>query len=652
MFTCLGFFKGIPCPLGGDCLIVNCIFCHQTTNDSANGEPTYEPSAVTERLSPPPQKKRRIENKAKLESESHTSHFEHGIDQRPAGEAQNQELQKEHILETKPSKRLLTEAARPDRTFSRLKESSRVPISSPARKSVSPPPIRRAAPPGVKESLNPRAIPNPPQTHPKRKALLTALHAAMAKLNDHTVDKHLALSNDELIFMANDEEEGMALTSRDEDSYRTITGQRVMKLRKMELKAWKELVLEHLKRTEVKQTKAKETHVEQPRIDMVEKAHGELKKPDKTIPPFLTTLTSQQEIALLEQVRTPVDGLADYVTTPPSEIEIANAQRGLETSTSQEVCDRCKSRFRVFPGRNEQGKLTSGGKCHYHWAKLPKFVADARYECCGNGAGSEPCTTAQSHVFKVTNPKTLASILQFEETPIQNKQTLTAAISIDCEMGYTTLGMEMIRLSAISWPEGHELIDVLVRPIGEVLDLNTRFSGVSLDQFNKALPYGTNPEAHGDSTSEDGELESGLMKVESPAAARKLLFNKIGQDTALIGHAIDNDLNVLRVIHPFIVDTVLLYPHPRGLPARYGLKMLTNKYLHRDIQNRHTGHDSKEDAKATGELVRLKVAEKWRKMRSEGWSFGRGLLIPPEESELAMKPSSEPEAMRPRTLHR
>ena len=37
--------------------------------------------------------------------------------------------------------------------------------------------------------------------------------------------------------MANDEEEQIALTSRDEDSYRTITGQRVMKLRKMELTA-------------------------------------------------------------------------------------------------------------------------------------------------------------------------------------------------------------------------------------------------------------------------------------------------------------------------------------------------------------------------------------------------------------------------------
>jgi hypothetical protein len=190
------------------------------------------------------------------------------------------------------------------------------------------------------------------------------------------------------------------------------------------------------------------------------------------------------------------------------------------------------------------------------------------------------------------------------------------------------------------------LIDVLVRPIGEVLDLNTRFSGVSLDQFNKATPYGTKTEGV-NSASEDGELESELMKVESPAAARKLLFDKIGRNTALIGHAIDNDLNVLRVIHPFIVDTVLLYPHPRGLPARYGLKMLTNKYLSRNIQDQQTGHDSKEDAKATGELVRLKVHEKWKKMRGEGWTFKQDSLIPPDEPEIALKAPIRSRAIRP-----
>jgi DNA polymerase III epsilon subunit-like protein len=233
----------------------------------------------------------------------------------------------------------------------------------------------------------------------------------------------------------------------------------------------------------------------------------------------------------------------------------------------------------------------------------------------------------------VTDPSRLASILQFEETPKESKLPFRPAISIDCEMGYTTLGMEVIRLTALSWPESDELIDVLVRPVGEVLDLNTRFSGVSLDQFNKAIPFESKAEERNDSASEDGELEPELRKVESPAAARKLLLDRIGHQTALIGHAIENDLNVLRVMHPFVVDTVLLYPHPRGLPARYGLKTLTNKYLERDIQNLDTGHDSKEDAKATGELVRLKAAEKWAKMRSEGWKFEKGLLIPPEESE-------------------
>ena len=382
---------------------------------------------------------------------------------------------------------------------------------------------------------------------------------------------------------------------------------------------------------------------------MAERPSRELKKPENAQSAFSIALTLEQEIALLRHIQTPVEGLADYVTTPPPESEIAKAKMGLQTSAGQEVCDRCRSRFTVFPGRNEAGKLTSGGHCRYHWAKLPKFAADATYECCGNGAGSEPCSTAPSHVFKVTDPKRLASILQFEETPKQSDELLARAISIDCEMGYTTLGMEMIRLSALSWPEAEDLIDVLVRPIGEVLDLNTRFSGVSLDQFNKAIPYGTKPEEGADSASEDGELESELMKVESPAAARKLLFDKIGRNTALIGHAIDNDLNVLRVIHPFIVDTVLLYPHPRGLPAKYGLKMLTNKYLNRNIQDRQTGHDSKEDAEATGELVRLKVHEKWKKMRGEGWTFEQDSLIPPDEPELALKAPIRPRAIRSRS---
>jgi hypothetical protein len=651
MFTSTSLFKGLPCPLGDACLLVNCMFSHQTIKNQANSETddnAYDPSAVVERLSHPPSKRRRLEDK--LKPEAHHSQ----VNIEPLGN-QSSEKAQTNSRRSKFSGVLPPETSgeQPKSDVDQLADGK----NSSARKSVSPPPLRRLAAPvsrKVKESLNPRTIPHPPQKHPKRKAMLSALHAAMAKLNDQAS----SLPSDELISMANDEEEQIALTSRDEDSYRTITGQRVMKLRKMELTQWKELALEHLKRTQVKGTRVEQLDSNstsrptdglpgqrsvqssvplEPRAKMAERSSRELKNPENAQSTSSIALTLEQEIALLRHVQTHVEGLADYVTTPPPKSEIAKAKMGLQISVGQEVCDRCRSRFTVFPGRNEAGKLTSGGHCRYHWAKLPKFAADATYECCGNGAGSEPCSTASSHVFKVTDPKRLASILQFEETPKQSNEPLARAISIDCEMGYTTLGMEMIRLSALSWPEAGDLIDVLVRPIGEVLDLNTRFSGVSLDQFNKATPYGTKPEEGADSASEDGELESRLMKVESPAAARQLLFDKIGRNTALIGHAIDNDLNVLRVIHPFIVDTALLYPHPRGLPVKYGLKVLTNKHLNRNIQDRQTGHDSKEDAEATGELVRLKVREKWKKMRGEGWTFEQDSLIPPDEPELCTR---------------
>ena len=646
MFTSLGLFKNTPCPLDGDCLLVNCIFNHRTTNS----DEVYAPSAVAERLLPPPSKRRRVEDKAK--PASGWAQSAGAVRNSPGGGSA------EDLVARLPDAHSSQVKTEPPGNHSSKNSHNRLQASVSTRKSVSPPPTRRAASPvlaKVKESLNPRTIPHPPQKHEKRRALLMTLHAAMAKLNGKTlpnqeVNKSSVLSVDELISMANDEEERMALTTKDEDSYRTIMGQRVMRLRKMEATEWTELVLEHFKKALFKQTSAKGMDVEQPRVKMEERPSKELKNPDKAELVFSTTLNSEQEIALLQHTRTPVEDLADYVTKPPSEIEVANAQQALETSRGLEVCDRCKSRFTVFPGRNEEGKLTSGRQCHYHWAKLPKFAPDATYECCHKPAGAEPCETAKTHVFKVTNPSRLASILQFEETPKQKDKMLKPAVSVDCEMGFTTLGMEMIRLSALSWPEGEEILDVLVRPIGEVLDLNTRFSGVSLDQFNKAIPYGTQQADHGDSTSEEGELEpERLQKVESPEAARKLLFDQIGPDTALIGHAIDNDLNVLRVIHPFIVDTVLLYPHPRGLPTRYGLKMLTNKYLHRNIQDRHTGHDSKEDAKATGELVRLKVDEKWKKMRSDGWTFDNGRLIPPEVSDLPTKPPKGPNAVRSRT---
>jgi hypothetical protein len=60
------------------------------------------------------------------------------------------------------------------------------------------------------------------------------------------------------------------------------------------------------------------------------------------------------------------------------------------------------------------------------------------------------------------------------------------------------------------------------------------------------------------------------------------------------------------------------------------LKMLASMHLNRHIQAAgESGHDSKEDAVATGDLVTLKVRDKWRRMKGDGWGFENGTLVAP-----------------------
>jgi hypothetical protein len=70
------------------------------------------------------------------------------------------------------------------------------------------------------------------------------------------------------------------------------------------------------------------------------------------------------------------------------------------TGRNYEECDRCNSRFQVFPNRDElTGRLTTSGPCHHHPKKKtyphrtkgdtgPK---EAYYPCCGQTVGTAGC---------------------------------------------------------------------------------------------------------------------------------------------------------------------------------------------------------------------------------------------------------------------
>ena len=92
---------------------------------------------------------------------------------------------------------------------------------------------------------------------------------------------------------------------------------------------------------------------------------------------------------------------------------------------------------------------------------------------------------------------------------------------------------------------------------------------------------------------------------------RTLLSSRV----VLVGHSLNSDLAALKITHPFIIDTSVLYPHPRGPPLKSSLKYLSQKYLGREIQKNHgaAGHDSIEDASACLDLVKQKCEKgpKW-----------------------------------------
>ncbi|KAJ5736171.1 uncharacterized protein N7483_001296 [Penicillium malachiteum] len=621
MFTTLGLFNDIPCPEGGQCSLMTCIFSHKTQDRGQLKAEENSSNAIDHEHLP---KRLKVEKTApSLVSRSSSSQ---SLQIQSSSPSLNQQSQNAGQVAPKLSS-ISRKVSPPPSRHAVAKSSNQeatpkaVPTTSASAVSQLPP---RKVP---KESLNPRMIAKAPATHAVRTAILIKLHGAIVSLNQKlakdkdTSNKCFVLSKDELITMALDEEEKVAKSSP--GVYSNVIKLRIVKLTKMPVVEWTKEVMDHLNS----------------RYYKIQPIQPKLPKSSK---PITTNLSPKEEVALSAALLTPVLGLEEfgYVTKAPTATEVETAKKGVLESKGWEKCDRCGARFQVFPGRREDGALATGGHCTYHPHKPIQAArkktdgitgsSEPYFPCCSESVGtSSGCTKAKTHVFKVSEAKRLASILQFETTPKQPQKEHLDPVCFDCEMGYTTLGLELIRLTAVSWPKGHELLDILVKPMGEVLDLNSRFSGVLPEHYASAIPYSPSSNQH--KQQDVGKDKKPLKVVDSPAAARALLFELLQPETPLIGHAINNDLNACRIIHPTIIDTVLLYPHPRGrLPLRMSLKGLAHRFLERNIQmGGDDGHDSKEDAIATSDLVRVKAGEIWKRLNAKGWRFENNALVAP-----------------------
>jgi RNA exonuclease 1 len=599
MFSAKGLFKNIPCPVGMACNLPTCIFSHEQQTQKA------EPSLRKEEDVNSGGDRKRV----KFSNGTATPVLGQktpeprkpfvGILAQASSPAKSSPVSDRSGSVGSATLKSLARQISPPRVKASLKKSGSGPKALPAL------PHDLSVAVGPKEDLNPRLVGNGSNSasHNIRLALLRMLHQQMQRLDtgvrsssDPTMSKW-AIHPDNLVWLALDEEQKIAKSSG--PNYRVTMGHYMVDYRKKTVEQW------------CKELESRTAPPEEPELPV----------------PFSTDLDFHLERRLLNRYIANQDGLEKYgyVLEKPTDESIAKTQEAMVKCDFWETCDRCGTRFQVFHNRREDGALTSGSACKHHWGRayMNKDTREKTYSCCGAVVGSPGCSVHDTHVFLTKDVTRLAKALQFEFTPENDGVDPSLAVSFDCEMGYTTIGMEMLRISATTWPDNKTLMDTLVRPIGHVLDLNTRFSGVTSDQFLNAQEY--NPPLDGTFTQEAmlAAMKPGAEPIlPSTEIARAILFSLISPKTPLIGHSIDNDLNVMRIIHPTLVDTVILYPFPQGLPYRYGLKRLTKDYLHRDIQNAGAdGHDSLEDSRATGDLVRAKMSAEWIKLKSLGWKI-------------------------------
>lgn len=665
MFSSTALFKDIICPEISKCSLLNCIFSHQVWPSARKSPvvpqgssfPGKKHESVTHIAmgsqddtpqNDRPRKRRRIDNDETDESKRFVGFHGRSSTVEPSGSPSHNFLAGEMVpasraepsqsyngLSTEekiaPTKDTIRRAPNnqprtttnfnPEPTLKRKSIDPHQDDLSPARKvSKKSSEVRtqdyktseaQTSQNDIKESLNPRMIPNPPASHTIRMKLLALLHHLLTKLNDQAKlssdpsKASIIMSSQQVTTESMNIEESIA--KENPFVYQNVMKQRIMKYKNMTQEGWE---MERSTQTPIPVAVPTVNSNPAPRIE--------------------TGLSSKDEVAFLPRIHANLASLSafNYMTSAPTQQEIDAAVQGVEAAHHWEVCARCTTRFQAFPGRRpEDGVSTTGGRCWFHSGRRGRLTGGGYgFHCCSQPEGTRGCRSAGTHVFKVSDPKRLAAIMPFLETPENPARLSEEAVAFDCEMGYTTLGLELIRLTAISWPTGAQLVDVLVRPLGEVLDLNSDFSGVSPEQYAKALEATLLGSAAHEPNPSGGA--KALKMVESPAEARALLFKYISPTTSLIGHALENDLGAIRIIHPCIVDTVELYPHNQGLPKRNSLKMLSKMILDREIQSRADGHDSHEDARAAGDLVRAKIREIVKRWKARGYKFGGGDFPP------------------------
>ncbi|CAC5366692.1 REX1 [Mytilus coruscus] len=184
--------------------------------------------------------------------------------------------------------------------------------------------------------------------------------------------------------------------------------------------------------------------------------------------------------------------------------------------------------------------------------------------------------------------------------------------AIDCEMCVTTAKKyELTRVSVVN--ENLEVVyDSFVKPYNPITDYVTRYSGVT-----KAI------------------LDPVKTRLKT---VQRFLHKTLPVDAIVCGQSLKGDLAALRLFHPYVIDTSVIYNLSGHRSQKTSLRRLAAHFLGKDIQSSEEGHSSVEDAITTMELVQLKL----KHSPNFGDVVNGGVLYPQKvEVEIEKKITSE-----------
>ncbi|CAD6203444.1 GSCOCG00009765001-RA-CDS [Cotesia congregata] len=152
---------------------------------------------------------------------------------------------------------------------------------------------------------------------------------------------------------------------------------------------------------------------------------------------------------------------------------------------------------------------------------------------------------------------------------------------LDCEMCTTTEGRELTRICIVD-EQMNVVYETLVKPENKIVNYLTEYSGIT-----------------------EKLLENVTTNL---SGVQEKIKELLPPDAILVGQSLCVDLDALKMMHPYIIDTSVIFNITGNRNHKSKLQVLAREFLNERIQEKKDGHCPTEDARAALKLAQLKLA--------------------------------------------